>query len=65
MADAVNRRQILVRSLAAVVAAEFVPGAARATPQAMQEAIRAIVGESVPQHGARGGSEEAIPGNRG
>jgi sulfur-oxidizing protein SoxY len=51
MADAVDRRQILVRSLAAVAAAEFVPSVACATPQAMQEAIRAIVGESVPQRG--------------
>src|SRR5262249_1929390 len=51
MADAVNRRQILVRSLAAVVAAEFEPGVARATPQAMQEPIRAIIRDTVPQPG--------------
>jgi sulfur-oxidizing protein SoxY len=55
MAERIDRRRVLVRS------AGFVAGAgilavrpatpARATPQAMQEAIRAIAGDVAPQRG--------------
>jgi len=50
-----NRRAFLLRSGALVASAEagavWLRAVAGATPQAMQEAIRAIVGESVPQRG--------------
>jgi sulfur-oxidizing protein SoxY len=50
-----NRRLFLMRWCALVTAAEasavWLRAPAQATPQAMQDAIRAIVGEAVPQRG--------------
>ena len=48
-----NRRSFLLRSCALVAGAEtgtvWLRSVARATPQAMQEAIRAIAGEALPK----------------
>ena len=53
--SATNRRCFLIRSAGFTVGAGFLsalPSAAsRATPQAMEEAIRKIVGEAIPQRG--------------
>jgi sulfur-oxidizing protein SoxY len=55
MAERVDRRRVLVRSAGFVAGAGILalrPSApARATPQAMQEAIRAIAGDVAPQRG--------------
>ena len=55
VATAASRRGFLLRSAGFAVGAGILPllplAAARATPQAMQEAIRKIIGEGTLQHG--------------
>jgi sulfur-oxidizing protein SoxY len=56
MAEPVDRRRVLLGSVgfaagAAMISSVLPSSRAGATPQAMQEAIRAIVGEAVPRRG--------------